>query len=321
MKSHHDQGRIHVPLHIHGLADPEPLDRIIDLNLGNHSITPCGRTEAPFDGESLLGIFNMFAMKRKELMCQACFRDHEAKGFAPCSCTFRKRFLDRWLCIPCYVKENEVESQRRVQAVIETEPGHVHALTCRCGATIAIDDDYMAICTWCNGEVDYEEDPEPEQAENADEHIDNANSVDDEQDDNLALAPAEQLPQHMYSAYNKDGTVSVFYEHKRIMGEPLGHAMILQEARRRGIDLPCTCCRCPVPDHNCGSGHSIEMGEVEDDMDDMDTMEAEGMEAGSDGDVFDFGGGIDFDEDNEAGVDEEDDAGSEDDVEPELSED
>jgi hypothetical protein len=39
----HDQGRFHIPLNVNAIGDPEPIQRILDLDLGTHrSINPVG---------------------------------------------------------------------------------------------------------------------------------------------------------------------------------------------------------------------------------------------------------------------------------------
>ncbi|KAH7395333.1 hypothetical protein DE146DRAFT_105213 [Phaeosphaeria sp. MPI-PUGE-AT-0046c] len=39
-RSHHDQGRIHIPLQIRAIADPEPLDRLLDADLATKDLEP-----------------------------------------------------------------------------------------------------------------------------------------------------------------------------------------------------------------------------------------------------------------------------------------
>ncbi|CAN9392156.1 unnamed protein product [Alternaria alternata] len=70
MKPLHDQGRIHIPLNIIAIGDPEPLQRILDLDLGTHQfIEPIGRTQYPYSGVQIVSSLNMIVNKRKDLTC------------------------------------------------------------------------------------------------------------------------------------------------------------------------------------------------------------------------------------------------------------
>tara|TARA_R110002003_G_scaffold814_6_gene21576 strand:+ start:5799 stop:6878 length:1080 start_codon:yes stop_codon:yes gene_type:complete len=316
-KSHHDQGRFHVPLHIDGLADPEPIDRILDLDLGCRRVTPRGRTEAPFDGENLVSLFSMFACHRVETVCPPCSREHEGEGLVSCSCTLRKRFLDRWLCLQCYVKEHKADIELEKHNVRDRITGHIHSRTCRCGVTITADDDHVVICNWCKGVIAYDEsDSDADLDDQGGDNVANTFSTTDEQDPNAATAPPDMAPHHMYFGYNKDGTLSVFYEDMRITGEPLGHEMIAHVARHHGKDLPCTCCRCPAVDdldhHNHGhdGDEDEEMGEEADD-------EVEEMAEGGTGDGYDDDA-IDFDEEVEPDLYDDEAMASDEEVEPDL---
>lgn len=62
--SHHDQGGLHAPLYIDAIADPELLDRLLDMDLGWHTLTPRGRTTFPFQGRNVVGFLNSIATSR-----------------------------------------------------------------------------------------------------------------------------------------------------------------------------------------------------------------------------------------------------------------
>jgi len=277
-KAHHDQGRFHVPLHIDAIADPEPIDRILDVNLGRHHITPAGRITAPFDGDQLVNFFNMAAESRRELVCVPCFEKHQTQGFAPCSCTFRKRMLDRWVCIPCYAKEKAEEDALAQRRVFHGKTSHILSRACRCGDKITPDDEYMAICNWCNGRVEYTNEDE------VDDEDAKTFSNNDDDEDNAAPAPTDLPPDHIGLAHNKDGTVSAFFNGERISGERLGYETVVRYAVSKGADLGCACCTCP--DRGCQHGH------------DHSDAEESGSDYG-DADTEDDYTGVDFDEEEE----------------------
>jgi hypothetical protein len=63
-RSHHDQGRLHAALEDDVIANPEPIERILDINLGHQRITPSGRTALPFDGNSIVATLNAMTASR-----------------------------------------------------------------------------------------------------------------------------------------------------------------------------------------------------------------------------------------------------------------
>ncbi|KAF2029683.1 hypothetical protein EK21DRAFT_112726 [Setomelanomma holmii] len=242
MKPHHDQGRLHVPFAIKVIADPEPLDRLLDLDLGSRHITPKGRTEPPFQGENLVSVFIMFEGIRKKMICIPCFRYYQKNYSHPkCSCTLRKRFLERWLCIVCFIDEQVANAELSQQDITE-EDGDVIERLCGCGTPITLEAGYMEICNWCRGHVQYEED---ESDDDASANGADTSSTMDEDDDNFPPGHTNPEPDGIYYCHNKDGTLSVFYQGQRISGEPLGHSILAAQAIRDGKDMPCTCCACP----------------------------------------------------------------------------
>jgi hypothetical protein len=106
-RSHRDERRLHITLHVTALADPEPLDRILVIDLGRFEITPWGRTTGPSSGDNVVDIINGVTSNRMDLVCLPCYKLHQQEGSLPCSCTHRKRFLDRWDCFLCHVEENK----------------------------------------------------------------------------------------------------------------------------------------------------------------------------------------------------------------------
>jgi len=305
-KPHHDQGRFHVPLHIPAMADPEPIDRILDMNLGKRHITPAGRTNVPYEGDNLVMFFQMVAQARKELVCPPCFDHHQAQGnYEPCSCTFRKRFLDRWLCVACYEKEAASDAEIMMRGVPDKEKTHIHSRPCRCDGTITCSDTYKVICNWCHGEVDIE------LAEADDEDEDEvtytfSNTEDDE--DNAADVPPNLSPHELRLADNKDGTASAFLDGQRFSGERLGYGLLSRHAIDSGKEMPCTCCTCPA----LACQHNHAHGEI--DSDDEGDLEWEDMDEDEDEDEDDeeIDAGADADTDDMPDLEEQDEDGYDD---------
>lgn len=186
-RPHHDQGRLHIPLHVNAIADPEPLDRLLDTNLGTHHLTPWGRTTVPFEGMNVIGILSMVASSRKQATCQACFDSLYVGSPEPCSCTLRKRFLDRWVCMACHIADWE--------RVCDDENPSSSPTCCHCGDVIAEEEDYAPTCSWCDAPVgEMQEDSDAEE-----EYVDN-----DDDDENAGPAPPANLPAGKHPAYLQD---------------------------------------------------------------------------------------------------------------------
>jgi hypothetical protein len=308
MKPHHDQGRFHVPLHVSAMADPEPLDRILDINLGKHHITPVGRIAIPYEGDNLVMFFQIVAQGRRELVCEPCFEEHQADGnFKPCACTMRNRFLDRWVCVPCYEKESSADAELMKRYLPEKYTGHIHSRLCRCDRKITCGDTYKVVCNWCHGQVDSNLTEPDEDDEVAQTFV---NTEDDE--DNAVATPPNLVPNMVGCAENKDGTVSAFFNGERYSGERLGYGLLARHAIASGKQLPCTCCTCPgmACQHSHNHGHGESDGADESDDDDEDFYaDWEDMDEGDDenpDDGYDGGGDyseMDFDGESDPGDD------------------
>lgn len=72
----------------------------------------------------------------------------------------------------------------------------------------------------------------------------------------------------------------------RIRGERLGRSLVIGWAQKNGVDLPCTCCKCPV---QLCEHHRHEMEDGEDGEEDDDDEDEEKL----------YDGAIDFDEEDE----------------------
>jgi hypothetical protein len=316
-RSHHDEGRFHIPLHVGAIADPEPLDRILDMNLGCHTITPFGRTAAPFDGENVVSFFEAAASSRRELLCLPCVEQHRRNNFKPCSCTFRRHFLDRWTCLPCHAKETKQEAQMRMTRIIsDPKEPHGHAIACRCGTRITQNDDYEAICLWCSGLI-----PDSNGDDDSNENDAKDFRNNDDEEDNAGPAPTDLMAAHaLIPVDNKDGTMAVYFNGVRISGERLSRAMVQTWASNKGVDIPCSCCKCPtrVCDHHHHHDHHHDHSDEDeyagaDDTEDWEDTDEEMVGDDEDGAIF----RCCDDDDSDAEVEVDPDS----DVEPDVYED
>lgn len=270
MEPLHDQGRFHIPLHIPAIGDPEPIERFLDVNLGEQQlITPTGRTQYPYSGNEIVSSLNVAVMTRKELLCSTCFRERQKNGSSPCSCTLRKRFLDRWVCMDCYTKENEADKAISSHVVVQDADGSGHRHLCDCGASFGAGPQPKILCNWCKGEVTGEWDDardeigggDPEDAENPEDTQDDAD--DGEQDEEHSATDFAFLePGELGYARNRDESLSVYINGARIRGERLGRAMIRRWREEEGMPVECICCLCEGGDacHNHDENHN-ELGE------------------------------------------------------------
>ncbi|KAF1919901.1 hypothetical protein BDU57DRAFT_155502 [Ampelomyces quisqualis] len=294
MQSHHDQGRLHLPLYMNGIADAEPISRILDTDLGKNDITPSGRTSRPFEGVYTAVLFKSLLANRKELVCRICFDGMYGAGLSLCSCTLRKRFLDRWTCVPCHLDESKkFDQEHRATRIYSKDGPWIDKIFCRCGDQIVPVGHYEVICRWCNGHVVHVED------DNADANPENVdkqeftNNEDDEE--NAGSAPVNLPPDHMAFVNNKDETLSIYVNGSRISGERIGRSIVRDHLSRKGIELPCACCDCSSV--ACENHHHHQHSD--------DESEDVNVEASVDGeDVSDHGDdghnnleGLDFDDD------------------------
>lgn len=287
MEPLHDQGRFHIPLHIPAIGNPEPIERFLDVNLGERQfITPTGRTQYPYSGNEIVSFLNMTVIRRKELLCSACFQKRHKHGTSRCSCTLRKRFLDRWVCVGCYTKENDADKAISSHVVVHDADGSGHRHLCDCGASFGAGPQPKILCNWCKGEVTGEwddarheiGDEDPEDPENSEGTQDNED--DPEQGEEHSAADFAYLgPGELGYAKNRDMSLSVYVNGTRIRGEQLGRGMIRRWRAKEGMPAECICCLCEDSDvhHNHeGDGDDGEERETDEDSD----MAADGIEDG-----------------------------------------
>ncbi|KAF1839317.1 hypothetical protein BDW02DRAFT_147929 [Decorospora gaudefroyi] len=142
MKSLHHQDRFHISLSI-WRTGTQCIDRILDLNLGRLHDDTHPVEDFDLGGNDIFMFLDWTANMRKERLCTSCIQKQRKKGLPACSCTLRKQFIDRWVCIHCYKKGTVADSAMR---------GHDYHL-CRCGKKLSGKIVHEAICNWCKGEI------------------------------------------------------------------------------------------------------------------------------------------------------------------------
>ncbi|KAI4676500.1 uncharacterized protein J4E88_007418 [Alternaria novae-zelandiae] len=144
----HDSGRVGLPFDSNEAGQAEPLDNLLDQDLGD---TLLPRFKGSSYGSSrtrpIAGPLDLVVAGRLKRLCPTCSTT-EVKH--QCTCTFRKRFLDRWLCIECYLKnEARFDPARTVKTLRTDEQGE-----CPCGNPFdPQNEDSWFACKWCDGRV------------------------------------------------------------------------------------------------------------------------------------------------------------------------
>jgi hypothetical protein len=290
MKPRHDQGRFHIPFNVAEVGDPEPIERILDQDLGRSPvITPVGRTAYPYCGTPMVSFVNMVASGREDVVCEPCYEQAKKQGHPPCSCTLRKRFLDRWVCVTCYKKEEQMDIAKRMSTMVINPSTMDHYHVCSCGADFADDWEPKTLCNWCHGEIigdgDEEVTEDGTHTEDDEEHEDEEHSAADYAD----LEPGE-----FGYAKNRDGTFSVYIDGHCIRGERLSRTLVRQAMAYFGMPAVCTCCKC-----NGRQPH----GEHESDGEDVEGLAEDMPDPTQTDGAVDAEPQVEFDEESESEID------------------
>ncbi|KAF2855727.1 hypothetical protein T440DRAFT_464109 [Plenodomus tracheiphilus IPT5] len=140
---YHDQGIIDVPFEEKDYGPPEDVKNVLGLDLGDSSlaVSVSSNVSSP---SPVLRALHVTAIKRRRWFCRNCLPLIATTGkrantqHESCYCTLRARFLDRWLCLRCYVKEDDTAAKSFSN----------HKTSCGCGSGFG-----KARCTWCWGEI------------------------------------------------------------------------------------------------------------------------------------------------------------------------
>jgi hypothetical protein len=106
---HHDQGFIDVPFDEDSFGLPESVKDLLELDLGNHTLAASASSSVAHPSPVLRALYQT-TEQRKRWFCDECLPsdvilNRKAPQASQCQCTLRHRFLDRWLCLRCYEKE------------------------------------------------------------------------------------------------------------------------------------------------------------------------------------------------------------------------
>ncbi|KAF2829025.1 hypothetical protein CC86DRAFT_403675 [Ophiobolus disseminans] len=164
LRPQHDQGRIGVHFDCKQAAKPEPVKRLLDINLGRRlAVEPQGVNTGSLNGRSIVAPLHVVITRRILRRCLECFEG--AAVTKQCDCTLRKHFLDRWLCVGCYKREEAVE--RAATPWLSTK-----APSCVCLKQLSLASplDFRVICNWCKGEIidEHEAEDSPNDGEASD---------------------------------------------------------------------------------------------------------------------------------------------------------
>ncbi|KAF2182441.1 hypothetical protein K469DRAFT_233393 [Zopfia rhizophila CBS 207.26] len=153
-KPYHDQGYLDTALEDDEYADVESIEGIITLNLGRDDIE--GNHSSGWHVPSaVVRAFWDITEQRKRLLCPTCFEKHADEDNwhmhdddGMCQCTLKSRFLDRWICLKCFLEEEKSDQEfphgvKKCQDVSNCSCGDVFT-TYRCP---------RVLCLWCKGEV------------------------------------------------------------------------------------------------------------------------------------------------------------------------
>jgi hypothetical protein len=165
---YHDQGFLDLPLESIHYGPPERIETILDLDLGQYSLTTFSASSHFGNPSPVFRALCEAIDVRKLDLCFACFESQAPKGpgalhpalpqltwletaqatgpIQPCHCTLRKHIVDRWVCLRCY--EGEVHAMTQATSTPCRKTG-----LCRCGSH----DTMHTLCMWCWGEVTEED--------------------------------------------------------------------------------------------------------------------------------------------------------------------
>ncbi|PSN61955.1 hypothetical protein BS50DRAFT_457640, partial [Corynespora cassiicola Philippines] len=104
---YHDKGYLDIPLESDTYAVPESIDDIIDRDLGEGELILSYSSSSPRPSPVIRAFWEITEARKRKL-CPQCFGvecNDDIKSSKQCHCTLRQRFLDRWLCLRCFLAE------------------------------------------------------------------------------------------------------------------------------------------------------------------------------------------------------------------------
>lgn len=165
VEPYHDQGFLDMALDSDEAATPERISDVLDVDLGNVSLTTwSASSQFGFPSPVLRSLCDV-AERRKLFLCEDCFQDAsqgykvvkpalptlrwlddkiDTDGIAlkECHCSLRSRILDRWQCVKCYEQEESTVKG------VASDTLSTDKCMCRCGLCAE-----RAVCMWCWGVI------------------------------------------------------------------------------------------------------------------------------------------------------------------------
>lgn len=165
VRPYHDQGFLDMALESVVAGTPEKISDVLDLDLGQVSLTTWSASSQFGSPSPVLRVFCNVAEQRRLLLCEACFTDvpkgykaikpampklpwlsdtidQSAEDWKECHCSLRSRILDRWQCVKCYQAEDAI-----LRSLAWRRSSNLTKM-CRCGLSAK-----KSVCLWCWGEI------------------------------------------------------------------------------------------------------------------------------------------------------------------------
>lgn len=176
----------------------------------------------PYNNFSPISIFSSIANARKEVICDDRFNANPpTEKIGVCNCTFRNRFLDRWLCIPCFHWEGSLTTVLRSRNHYEITGDFIHGECSKCWVDITNEDEHRFFCNWCHGEILDQEDSE-DKSEGSDQESEE--SLDNDIIDGINNDEPGCREPLVWT--HKDGTIRLKWAHKTVQGEVVGRKFV-----------------------------------------------------------------------------------------------
>jgi hypothetical protein len=153
---YHDMGFLEAPLTSNIYMSHESIGDIIHFDLGTG---PLGLTDEFYNSydfsanrpSPVIQPFWEITEARKRWFCNECASKWRIDGGCRnerfhCHCTLKERFLDRWLCLPCYQRE-----MKEMESTVVPSKAESGGSTCTSCKQRASKDILSRICLWCLG--------------------------------------------------------------------------------------------------------------------------------------------------------------------------
>lgn len=148
---YHDLGFLEAPLTSNTYTSPESIVDIIHFDLGTGPLKLSGNSTATHPSPIIQPFWEV-TEARKRWLCDKCVSEwRDRAGYRherlDCHCNLKERFLDRWLCLPCY--RREIDEAKN--ALVPSESAYGKSACNSCGDRVW-DEFLCRVCAWCLGD-------------------------------------------------------------------------------------------------------------------------------------------------------------------------